>query len=126
MTTVTDLKKYAQGTEVELPGFVAEEPFFVKLRRPSMLSLASSGKLPNALLGTASELFRKGVADPIKDGDTFKNMADTLLHVAKISLVSPSWEEIEEAGLSLTDAQLLCIYEFLQSGVKSLNRFPKK
>ena len=39
------------------------------------------------------------------------------------SLVSPTWEELQSAGLNLTDLQLLYIYNFSQTGVDALRRF---
>lgn len=60
VTPISELREYAEGMEVELPGFVEEKPIVVKLRRPSMLLLAQEGVIPNPLLSAASELFRSG------------------------------------------------------------------
>ncbi len=38
VTTIEELRKYADGSEVELPGFTPEQPFIVRLRRPSLWS----------------------------------------------------------------------------------------
>lgn len=43
VTPISELREYAEGMEVELPGFVEEKPIVVKLRRPSMLLLAQEG-----------------------------------------------------------------------------------
>lgn len=121
---VTDLKKYAGGSEVELPGFIAEEPFVVMLRRPSLLGMVEAGKIPNPLLSTAASLFHHGVTEAISDdGEKMKNMAGVLTIVAKSALVSPTYDEIRAAGLELTDLQLMFIYDFVQTGVDTLKSF---
>ena len=53
----------------------------------------------------------------------FKERADLYLMMALASLVSPTWDELEEAGLSLTDSQLVYIYNYSQTGVDALRRF---
>ena len=40
VTPISELREYAEGMEVELPGFVEEKPIVVKLRLPSMMLLA--------------------------------------------------------------------------------------
>ena len=67
VTSLADLQVYAQGQVVELPGFFSEEPFVVRLRRPSLLALTKSGKIPNALLSAANELFtgKQDKSDPV-------------------------------------------------------------
>lgn len=46
--------------------------------------------------------------------------------VAMASLVAPSWEDLQNAGVSLTDLQLLTIYNYSQTGVDTLRRFREK
>ena len=53
------LTELAQGTEIELPGFAAEETISVRLRRPSMMLLAAEGKIPNTLLASVEDSFGK-------------------------------------------------------------------
>ena len=52
----TQLKTRSQGNLVEIPGF-GNETFTVRLRKPNMLTLLKSGKIPNDLMSTAEELF---------------------------------------------------------------------
>ena len=54
ITSLTALEQYAQGQIVELPGFGDGQPFVARLRRPSLMVLIKSGKVPNALLATAN------------------------------------------------------------------------
>lgn len=113
------LTELAQGTEIELPGFAAEETISVRLRRPSLMLLAAEGKIPNTLLASVEDLFEKGDKNTV----SFKERAEIFRIVAMASLVSPSWEELQNAGVNLTDLQLLYIYNFSQTGVDTLRRF---
>ncbi|MCD2492731.1 esterase [Lacrimispora sp. NSJ-141] len=126
VSKLEELKKYAGGSEVELPGFVSDEPFVVKLKRPSLLEMAESGTISNPLLGTAAELFRDGVTKPINSGEKFKDMAQVLHCIAEAALVEPSYQELKEAGIQLTDFQLLHIYDYVQTGVNALKLFREK
>lgn len=114
-----DFMKYAAGMEVELPGFTAGETISVRLRRPSLMLLAAEGKIPNSLLASVEELFEKGDKSTVP----FKERGEIFRIVAMASLVSPTWEELQSAGLNLTDLQLLYIYNFSQTGVDALRRF---
>lgn len=53
-TSIQDLISYSQGQIVKLPDFSEGQPFYARLRRPSMLSLMSNGKIPNSLVITAN------------------------------------------------------------------------
>lgn len=116
------LTELAQGTEIELPGFAAEETISVRLRRPSLMLLAAEGKIPNTLLASVEDLFEKGDKNTV----SFKERAEIFRIVAMASLVSPSWEELQNSGVNLTDLQLLYIYNFSQTGVDTLRRFREK
>lgn len=95
------------------------ETISVQLRRPSLMLLAAEGKIPNSLLAAVEELFEKGDKNTV----SFKERAEIFRIVAIASLVSPSWEELQSAGVNLTDLQLLYIYNFSQTGVDTLRRF---
>lgn len=116
------LTELAKGTEIELPGFAAKETISVRIRRPSLMLLASEGKIPNSLLASVEELFEKGDKNTVP----FKERGEIFRIVAMASLVSPSWEELQSAGVNLTDLQLLYIYNFSQTGVDTLRRFREK
>lgn len=53
-------------------------------------------------------------------------MGEIFRVIARAALVSPSYDELEEAGLTLTDSQLLYIYNYSQTGVDALRRFREK
>ena len=45
LTSIEELKKYANGTVVELPSFSEGQPFVARLKRPSLLSMVKQGKI---------------------------------------------------------------------------------
>jgi hypothetical protein len=123
VTSLEDLKKIAEGQEVELLGW-REEPFVCKLKRPSMLGLVANGEIPNPLLNAAYILFNG--AKTSKDVINMKEQKELLTIMAKAAMVEPTYAELEEIGLELTDTQLLEIYNYTQIGVKALTSFRTK
>ena len=123
VTSIEQLKKTAQGQVVELLGW-GEEPFVCRLKRPSLLGLVASGKVPNPLLNAAYILFNGPKTS--NDVISLEENQEMLTIIAKESLVEPSYEQLEEIGLELTDAQLTEIWNYSQVGVSSLVSFRKK
>lgn len=123
VTSLEDLKIYAQGTTVEFPSFAEGQPFVARVRRPSMMSLASEGKIPNSLMSSATELFAKGTEGMQMDDDLLKEMYDICRIICQASLISPTLEEIESVGLTLSDDQVMAIFSYAQAGVKALESF---
>ena len=124
VTTVEDLIEYAKGAVVELPEFSDGMPFVARVRRPSMLVLMKSGKIPNTLMNTAQSLFEgKGIDK--KDPDAMKSLLDVLDIFCNACLLEPTFKQIEEAGLSLTDEQMLAMFNYSQEGAKALEPFRK-
>lgn len=124
VTTVSDLQTYAAGTVVRFPDFSDGQPFVARVRRPSMLVLAKCGKIPNSLLTTASELFSKGGAGLDTDNkNMLGDMYDIMDIIATAALIQPSMEEIKNAGVELSDDQLMAIFNYSQTGVKALEPF---
>ena len=129
ITSIEELKKFADGTEVGIPGFDAGTVLTFKLRRPSILDLAKNGKIPNPLIETAIKLFKDGLEGVNKGLSTETDLVDfgdTIRCIVKAALVSPTWEELETAGVTLTDTQLLYIYNYIVSGVDALADFRTK
>ena len=124
ITSFEDLQNYAQGQVVTLPPFAEGQPFVARLRRPSMMALVKSGKIPNTLLKTANSLFLKSSVDDKDDGalDSLWGVLDTLCEAA---LLEPTYAQVKEAGLSLTDDQMMFIFNYTQQGVKALESFRK-
>lgn len=124
VTSLEDLAEYAKGTVVRLPDFAEGQPFVARIRRPSLLVMAKSGRIPNSLLATANGLFTSGgsgidAADPKMLSDVY----DICHILCEAALVSPTLKEIEDAGVSLSDDQLMAIFNYTQTGVKALESF---
>lgn len=124
VTSVFDLQTYAKGTLVRFPDFAEGQPFVARVRRPSMLVLAKQGKIPNTLLTSANELFSKGGGG--MDGDN-ENMLADIYSICEIicesALKEPTYQQIKDAGLELSDDQLMAIFNYTQTGVKALESF---
>ena len=124
ITSIDELKVMASGEVVELPPFAQGQHFYARLRRPSMMKLAESGKIPNSLLNTANTLFSGTVEQKLDaDDDFMKDMFSLIDVLADSVFVEPSWKEIKEADIQLTDEQYMFIFNYTQQGVKSYEPF---
>ena len=127
ITTLADLESYAAGTIVRFPDFAEGQPFVARVRRPSMLVLAKQGKIPNTLLTAAGELFSKGGAGMDADNENMLSDVYGICEViARASLVQPTYDEIQQAGMELSDDQIMAIFNYTQNGVKALESFRKE
>lgn len=124
VTSIDQLKLMSGGEIVKLPPFTQGQDFYAKLRRPSMLKLVQSGQVPNSLLRTANMLFSGGVDKELDRDDEFmKDMFDLIDVLAGAVFVEPSWTELKNAGIELTDEQYMFIFNYTQEGVKALEPF---
>lgn len=126
VVTIEELKKLGLGEVVELPGFVADHPFCVRLRKPSMLSLAKKGKIPNELLVEANKLFNGGsrmATTGVDDLSMLPKFCDLLELICEEAFVEPKYSELKSAGIELTDSQLLAVFSYTQNGVEALKSF---
>ena len=128
VTTLADLEKYAAGTLVELPPFAEGQPFVARMRRPSMLQLVKEGQIPNALIASANKLFYKGgnvTEAELQDEKLMSNMLDAIRPLIASALIEPTLDDVEAAGLHLTDDQTMFIFNYTQEGVNALKDFRK-
>lgn len=123
ITSISQLSEYAKGQIIRLPGFAPDQPFVARLKRPSMLVLVKNGKIPNSLMETASALFDGKKKETDDSSNAMGDMYEVLKIVAEASLVSPTMAEIEDAGIELTDEQLIAIFNYSQQGVEGLKSF---
>lgn len=123
ITSITQLNEYAKGQIVELPPFAEDQPFVARICRPSMLSLAKSGKIPNELLVTANNLFIDGKVEYKADPQAMQKIFDILDTLCEACFIEPTYKQIQDAGLTLTDEQYMFIFEYSQAGVKALKPF---
>ena len=124
-TSIQDLISYSQGQIVKLPDFSEGQPFYARLCRPSMLSLMSNGKIPNSLVITANRLFNgKGMDD--RNENSMSEVLQLLEVICESAFVEPSYKELKEAGVHLTDQQYMAVFNYTQEGVKALEPFRRE
>lgn len=122
ITSLTSLEQYAQGQVVQLPSFAEGQPFIARLRRPSLLILIKSGRIPNTLLATANSLFA-GNGINTKDPSALADVVGVMDVICEASFLEPTWEQIQKAGVELTDDQYMAIFNYSQQGIKALEPF---
>lgn len=123
VTTIYDLQEYSRGQIVKLPDFAEGQPFVARMRRPSLLVMAKKGKIPNKLLATATDLFNGGNSHNANNDSILSDTYDVCEAITEAALVEPTMEEIKNAGLELSDNQLIAIFNYAQRGIEALNNF---
>ncbi len=113
------MEKYNSTSRVQLPGWEDEHPLNAVLRRPSLLTMAAEGSIPNELIGAAQKLFSEGYDTALP----LDQLGRLLRRIAAEALVEPTLEQLEADGCRLTDMQLAAIYNFTQAGVRALEPF---
>lgn len=127
ITSIADLQSYSAGVVIRLPDFAEGQPFVARVRRPSLLVLAKSGKIPNSLLAAAGELFTKGGSGLDSDNDKMLSDMYDIMHIlCDSALIQPTLADIENVGLTLSDDQMMAIFNYSQAGVKALESFRKE
>lgn len=125
ITPLESLQEYARGAVVQLPPFSEDQPFVARLRRPSMMALAKSGKIPNSLLNTANSLFMGKGLDSNNEG-ALKEVLSIVDILCDAAFVEPTYSQLKEAGVELTDEQYMAVFNYTQQGVKALEPFRGK
>lgn len=124
VTSIEQLKQDASGELVELPKFKNNSEFVARLRRPSLLKLVRSGKIPNTLLTKTNELFiESGKGFDTDDTKLLDELFEVLEIIAGETFVEPKYEDIVNAGIELTDEQLMFLFTYSQQGVQDLESF---
>lgn len=108
-----------------LPGWGEEDVFECTLKVPSILDLASKGKIPNPLIGPVVALFKGELKEDMTTLEGLKNVNELAEFFCEVCLVEPTYSEIKEMG-GLTDKQKIHIYMFATRGVKALIPFLQK
>lgn len=122
ITSIGDIVKYTAGSIVKLPDFADGAPFIAKLKRPSMLQMMKTGKIPNSLITQATRLFKSG-ANALDKDNTIDDLFVIMEAVCDEALVAPKYSEIKAAGVTLSDNQMMAIFSYTQQGVKALEQF---
>ena len=125
VTTLADLQRYARGQLVELPPFADGQPLVVRMKRPSLMMLAKSGKIPNGLMKTASALFNGDdlTESGMPEDEMLEKTYDILTLICEASLVEPNMEDFKKAGIELSDNQMIAIFNYTQQGIGALESF---
>lgn len=109
--------------DVEITGFDEGETIALKLRSLSLLGLASSGKIPNELMGVAIEMFEgkdTGHKDKKEDSKEMLNITKLMDVICDNALIEPKYSDI---GEYLTDDQKMEIFYYTQGGIRALKSF---
>ena len=125
VTSIEQLLEYQKGQFVQLPDFAEGMPFYARLKRPSLLALVKSGKIPNQLVLTANRLFNGKGMDEKKE-TAMSDVLDILDALCESTFVEPNYKDMKEAGVELTDEQLMAVFNYTQEGVKALEPFRRK
>lgn len=127
ITSLEQLQAIKQTEIVELPSFEDGTPLVVEIKKPNMMQLLTSGKIPNTLLSVATEMFNGKTGQVMgkasEDIKTLKELVGMMEILAEASLVKPSYKDIKELNIQLTENQLMAILMYSQGGIKSLEKF---
>lgn len=123
ITPISTLKDYAQGEIVEFPPFSPEQRFVARVKRPSMMVLMRTGKIPNTLMSTASQLFSGNEVGNVGNENVYTEVLEIIEVLAEASFLEPTWAELKAAGIELTDEQYTFLFNYTQRGVKALEPF---
>lgn len=127
ITSLEQLQAIKNTEVVELPNFEDGTPLVVEIKKPNMMQLIASGKIPNTLLKGAMDMFNGKTGEKMaKASDNAKDLAELvgMMNIlAEASLVTPSMKDLKKHGIELNDDQLMAILMYAQGGVKSLENF---
>lgn len=124
VTSLEQLKEYSKGSIVEFPPFAEGQEFYARVKRPSLLSMVKQGKIPNELLVRANELFvQDGAGFDPEEKNLMEQMYDIMELMAEETFVEPTYSEMKEVGIQLTDEQMMFVFNYAQQGVRALETF---
>lgn len=125
VTSISELKEYSSGSIVKLPDFSEGQPFYARLRRPSLMNMARKGMIPNDLLVTANELFTNKAVNVVnvQDEKFMERMFGVMDTMCEAVFVEPTYKELVDAGIELTDEQYMFVFTYTQQGVNALKPF---
>lgn len=130
VTTIEELLKANEGEIVELPPFSENIPFVARIKRPSMLDLVKEGKIPNQLLVEANNLFAGGpsgvMTKKMSDTSAMTDLFKIMEVICEDAFIEPTYKDMKEAGVKLTDEQIMFVFSYCQKGVTALESFRKQ
>ena len=121
ITSMNEIMQAAAPQEITISGFAPGTEITVLARRPSFYTMLAAGAAPNPLIPEMEKLFvrrdRSGHARPSEE------FARTLVFIAQETLAEPSYAQLRENGIELTDDQLTEISLFATAGAEALRSF---
>ncbi len=121
--TVTPIARMpaAFATElVELPGWEPEQTVHFRLRRSNLRALVTAGKIPNPMLSAAQRLYE---GQSSKANASFGEIVKVMTLVVDNAMVEPTYKELTEAGVELTEEQFGLIWGYANRGAQALAAF---
>ena len=127
ITSLEQLQSIKQTEIIELPPFEDGTPLNVEVKKPNMMQLMTSGKIPNTLLSSAMDMFNGKVGQKMEKAanniSDLKDLVGMMNVIAEASLIKPTYKEIKSLGIDLTDNQLMGLLMYSQGGIKALENF---
>ncbi len=108
--------KKQQCIEYNLQGWGITDTFKVKLKRINLMSLMATGKVPNPLIGTVVSLFKGDKEFKADSNESIKELNQLANFFAEQALAEPTYKDLKENGIELTDTQLMAIYNYALQG----------
>lgn len=132
VTSLEALKAVKCSKEVPLPPFPDGTPFIAELRKISLMDMAKKGRIPNPLLqsvftviGFESSTEKEDSNKASKDSDSMNSLEalDFMDSVVQNSLVSPTYQQIVDCGVELSDEQVFAIFGYAIGDLELLSKF---
>jgi hypothetical protein len=120
ITSLEQLQSIKQTEIIELPAFEDGTKLNVEVKKPNMMQLIAAGKIPNTLLNSAMEMFNGKAGEKMQkaadNAGDLKDLVGMMNVIAEASLVNPTYKQIKELGIDLTDNQLMGLLMYSQGG----------
>lgn len=124
ITGIDELRAMGGREIVELSGWKKDAPFVCELKQVGMYELMAANYVPNPLVPVVRELFM-GMKRAVENGFTDPEDAKGFVAIARAAMLNPTYDQVREAGLDLTDRQVLEIFFFATRGASALAAFRK-
>ena len=105
---------------VELPGWEPNQTVNFRLRRSNLRGLVTAGKIPNPLLSAAQRLYEGGTS---KSNASFTDIVKVMTLVVENTMVEPTYSDLTEANVELTEEQFGLIWSYANRGAQALATF---
>lgn len=127
-------RDFIKGEIISIPSWSDNRMIGVRVRQVSMINILSSGAIPNELIISVNEVFRKNKSIALNVNNTkvekehIRKYQDLII---KEALIEPSLMDLKSRGLELTDIQRNVILGYALGDDATLARFrtikkPKK